>query len=113
MATPVLGVELGSHRQTPTTAAPEDAIGAATVSHSQVQHEFSLPHTDGGKKAWSFLAACWAVEALVWGRFPPFIFRAVLDSWHGSANRVFGSRFWLLIWRLSGPLLLSPALRGL
>ncbi|KAI0012481.1 MFS general substrate transporter [Xylariaceae sp. FL0662B] len=31
--------------------------------------EFSLPPVDGGKDAWLFLAACFAVEALVWG-FP-------------------------------------------
>jgi hypothetical protein len=31
------------------------------------RQEFSLPPVDGGKDAWLFLAACWAVEALVWG----------------------------------------------
>jgi len=31
--------------------------------------EFSLPQADGGKDAWLFLAACFTVEALVWG-FP-------------------------------------------
>lgn len=31
------------------------------------QHEFSLPPADGGKDAWFFLAACFVVEALVWG----------------------------------------------
>jgi hypothetical protein len=31
-------------------------------------HEFSsLPPVDGGKDAWFFLAACFAIEALVWG----------------------------------------------
>jgi hypothetical protein len=36
------------------------------------RHEFSLPPVDGGKDAWLFLAACFAVDALVWGRcFPP------------------------------------------
>lgn len=29
--------------------------------------EFSLPPVDRGKQAWMFLAACWAVEALVFG----------------------------------------------
>jgi hypothetical protein len=29
--------------------------------------EFSLPRADGGKEAWLFLAACFIVEALVWG----------------------------------------------
>lgn len=27
----------------------------------------SLPPVDGGKDAWLFLAACFAIEALVWG----------------------------------------------
>ncbi|KAL7626422.1 hypothetical protein AAE478_003194 [Parahypoxylon ruwenzoriense] len=31
------------------------------------RQEFSLPPVDGGKSAWLFLAACWLVEALVWG----------------------------------------------
>ena len=30
--------------------------------------QFSLPQADGGREAWSFLAACFAVEALIWGR---------------------------------------------
>lgn len=54
MVTPVLEVELGNHRQTPTTTALEDDIGSAANSHSPVQHEFSLPPVDGGKKAWFF-----------------------------------------------------------
>ena len=29
--------------------------------------EFSLPPADSGKQAWMFLAACWPVEALVFG----------------------------------------------
>lgn len=29
--------------------------------------EFSLPEADGGKEAWLFLAACFMIEALVWG----------------------------------------------
>jgi hypothetical protein len=36
--------------------------------------EFSLPQADGGKDAWLFLAACFIVEALVWGKFPPNLF---------------------------------------
>jgi len=31
-------------------------------------HEFSLPPVDRGKDAWLFLAACFVVEALVWGK---------------------------------------------
>jgi len=33
--------------------------------------EFSLPPVDRGKEAWLFLAACWAVEALVFGEYLP------------------------------------------
>jgi hypothetical protein len=36
--------------------------------------EFSLPQADGGKDAWLFLAACFVVEALVWGRYGSHIF---------------------------------------
>jgi hypothetical protein len=38
-------------------------------AHPPARHEFSLPPVDRGKDAWLFLAACWAVEALVWGKF--------------------------------------------
>lgn len=38
-------------------------------SHSQSQEFSSLPPVDGGKQAWLFLAACFAIEMLVWG-FP-------------------------------------------
>lgn len=32
------------------------------------EHEMaSLPPVDGGKDAWLFLAACFMIEALVWG----------------------------------------------
>lgn len=34
--------------------------------------EASLPRVDGGKDAWSFLAACWFVEAMTFGEFSPF-----------------------------------------
>lgn len=30
--------------------------------------EFSLPPVDRGKDAWLFLAACFVLEALVWGK---------------------------------------------
>lgn len=53
-----------------------ERISFAQVSRLQVTNqtrehsegpEFSLPHADGGKDAWLFLAACFVVEALVWG----------------------------------------------
>lgn len=34
--------------------------------------EASLPRVDGGKEAWSFLAACWFVEAMTFGEILPF-----------------------------------------
>lgn len=34
--------------------------------------EASLPRVDGGKDAWSFLAACWFVEAMTFGEILPF-----------------------------------------
>jgi hypothetical protein len=34
------------------------------------RHEFQLPPADGGKDAWLFLAACFIIEALVWGMYP-------------------------------------------
>ncbi|KAK1637160.1 major facilitator superfamily transporter [Colletotrichum phormii] len=49
-----------------------DETGVAGVlndSHSASQEFSSLPPVDGGKQAWLFLAACFAVEMLVWG-FP-------------------------------------------
>lgn len=30
---------------------------------------FSLPPADRGRQAWSFLAVCFLVEALVWGKY--------------------------------------------
>ncbi|KAF2802759.1 MFS general substrate transporter [Mytilinidion resinicola] len=46
-----------------------DAIEQDSESQSSHGQEFSLPPVDGGKDAWLFLAACFVVEALVWG-FP-------------------------------------------
>ncbi|KAM0807521.1 putative Major facilitator superfamily domain-containing protein, partial [Seiridium cardinale] len=42
---------------------PEDS----NVEARATEQEFTLPAADGGQDAWLFLAACWAVEALVWG----------------------------------------------
>lgn len=47
------------------TPEPQD-----TSVQEPARHEFSqLPPVDGGKDAWLFLAACFVVEALVWGTF--------------------------------------------
>jgi hypothetical protein len=43
------------------------------------RQEFSLPPVDGGKDAWLFLAACWAVEALIWGEQKPYRTPLMLD----------------------------------
>ena len=34
---------------------------------STISPDSALPTVDGGKDAWLFLAACFVVEALVWG----------------------------------------------
>ncbi len=41
----------------------EDNINLVPSNHD----DSSLPPIDGGKEAWLFLAACFVVEALVWG----------------------------------------------
>ncbi|WYZ40207.1 hypothetical protein EsH8_IV_000548 [Colletotrichum jinshuiense] len=50
-------------------------------SHSQSQEFSSLPPVDGGKQAWLFLAACFAIEMLVWGF--PFSF-GVFQNYYSS-----------------------------
>lgn len=38
------------------------------ASSNNTRHEFpALPPVDGGKDAWLFLAACFVIEALIWG----------------------------------------------
>jgi MFS family permease len=37
------------------------------------EHESLLPPTDGGKDAWSFLAAAFVIEVMVWGQFHPVL----------------------------------------
>jgi len=46
----------------------EESGSTPPVEGAEGRHEFSLPQTDGGKDAWLFLAACFVVEALVWGK---------------------------------------------
>ncbi|KAI0976265.1 MFS general substrate transporter [Xylaria arbuscula] len=49
---------------------PESRVGSleqGVDDNSQGNPEFSLPPADGGKEAWLFLAACFVVDALVWG----------------------------------------------
>ncbi|KAI2620347.1 MFS general substrate transporter [Hypomontagnella submonticulosa] len=61
--------------------------GDHTPQHDDFQpeegvQEFSLPPVDGGKDAWLFLAACFAVEALVWGF--PFAFGVFQDYYSNN-----------------------------
>jgi hypothetical protein len=51
--------------QTPSVQQPTDDSLLAEISTGL--HESSLPPVDGGKDAWFFLAACFALEALTWG----------------------------------------------
>lgn len=56
-----------SGTDTPAPLLPdESAPGSPAGGDGQ---EFSLPPVDGGKDAWLFLIACFAIEALVWGMF--------------------------------------------
>lgn len=36
-------------------------------------HETHLPPVDRGKGAWLFLAACFMIEALIWGLFDDLV----------------------------------------
>ncbi|KAK2025786.1 major facilitator superfamily transporter [Colletotrichum zoysiae] len=57
-------------------------------SDDQGQEFLSLPPVDGGKRAWLFLAACFAVEMLVWGF--PFAFGVFQN--HYSTNPPFAGQ---------------------
>ncbi|KAH7320831.1 major facilitator superfamily domain-containing protein [Stachybotrys elegans] len=56
---------------------PDTAALAMDDEAQETRHEFSLPPVDGGKDAWLFLAACFLLEALVWGF--PFAFGIFQD----------------------------------
>lgn len=51
------------------TTPDESGTQQADSQPEDGRQEFSLPPVDGGKDAWLFLAACFAIEALVWGMF--------------------------------------------
>ena len=63
-----MDIELDNHKS-PTCVEPQQ--DGQRHDNTNVQpaatQEFSLPPADSGKDAWFFLAACWVVEALVWG----------------------------------------------
>lgn len=58
-------MELSSLDDSPRSTNPERRVEDGTGG---MEHEMpSLPPVDGGKDAWLFLAACFMIEALVWG----------------------------------------------
>ncbi|KAF3058451.1 Monocarboxylate transporter 14 [Daldinia childiae] len=59
------------------TTPDESGTQQADSQPEDGRQEFSLPPVDGGKDAWLFLAACFAIEALVWGF--PFSFGVFQD----------------------------------
>jgi len=65
------GQQHGEGRSTP------QAHDEGLVETQPEGHEFSLPPVDHGKDAYLFLAACFIVEALVWGF--PFSFGVFQD----------------------------------
>ncbi|OLN81569.1 Monocarboxylate transporter 8 [Colletotrichum chlorophyti] len=85
--------------------------GATRDAHGQ-GHEFSsLPPVDGGKQAWLFLAACFAVEMLVWGF--PFAF-GIFQNYYstnppfaGQSNIAVIGTCAMGIMYLSGPLVIG------
>lgn len=47
---------------------PEEGMsGSLDDQNASRNPEFSLPPVDGGKEAWLFLAACFVVDALIFG----------------------------------------------
>jgi hypothetical protein len=50
--------------------AQQQSIANDGPSLEPLSSDPSLPPVDGGKQAWLFLAACWVVEAFVFGELP-------------------------------------------
>jgi hypothetical protein len=55
------------HGENDTTATWSRDDTEADVNHEREQ--VNLPRADGGREAWLFLAGCFIIEALVWGKF--------------------------------------------
>ncbi|KAK6951155.1 hypothetical protein Daesc_007686 [Daldinia eschscholtzii] len=70
------------------TTSDESTTPQADSQPEDGRQEFSLPPVDGGKDAWLFLAACFAIEALVWGF--PFAF-GVFQDYYSSHEPFAGS----------------------
>lgn len=69
---------------------PEEQSLSSIQDHDHEQDQ-QLPPMDGGKDAWLFLAACFMIEALIWGtplhtinHFPAnlILFRLLLRLWY-------------------------------
>ncbi|KAI1122687.1 major facilitator superfamily domain-containing protein [Nemania abortiva] len=62
-------IELTNHVARSRVVSPEEGVNTSPDNsrNSYGNPEFSLPPMDGGKQAWLFLAACFVVDALVWG----------------------------------------------
>ncbi|KAF6817192.1 major facilitator superfamily transporter [Colletotrichum sojae] len=95
---PAGGPSAGStHHRDPYSAETSGEPGPVAVgddgspvhdSHRSSQEFSSLPPVDGGKQAWLFLAACFAIEMLVWGF--PFSF-GVFQNYY-STNEPFAGQ---------------------
>jgi hypothetical protein len=46
---------------------PQQSVAIDDLSSQPAVPDASLPSVDGGKQAWLFLAACWVVEAFIFG----------------------------------------------
>lgn len=60
-------IELNPQNRPNITSDPGDIAESGPATAHEASHEFLLPPVDGGKDAWLFLAAAFAIEALVWG----------------------------------------------
>ncbi|KAF4461017.1 major facilitator superfamily transporter [Fusarium albosuccineum] len=69
------GKEYASDSQVLPATPPSEQVTDSELSANHA--EFSLPQADGGKDAYLFLAACFIIEALVWGF--PFAFGVFQD----------------------------------
>lgn len=61
------GPKVGSTSNSDLNVFSTAATAANEIGDETPAHEFSLPPVDSGKDAWLFLAACFVMEALIWG----------------------------------------------
>lgn len=52
----------------PVNGVVPDELAEQLMAEQDHVNESQLPPVDGGKDAWLFLAACFVIEALVWGK---------------------------------------------